>query len=327
MNQRQFNRLALEIAQAEHPQYRWWLQADRLAAEPLPPTEPEPGPQLEIDGASFNLASMCARAPHSGDLRGWIRERLISNLQIMAEYTFGDWSAEAANLRPLLKSLDFLLGTEQGRAAGERGVPVCVFPWLGPLCVACVLDRPTIMGHISQGHLDKWQVSPEQVFEQAQANLASQVEVLIRVDDVAGFKIALTEPAPYAATMAILPGFRQVLGRLLGPRYRIMLATENLLSAYASTSANYDPAHEDALARDLLDYFTSFGDPGKPLPYTGHLAVDLDAGTLRWEPNDAALDPDIERDAERLVRNIEREHRQPAKQGLPQPPTRRRYTQ
>lgn len=325
MDQRQFAKLVLEMAQAEHPQYQWRLQAGTLQVENLADGGDERS-NTKTTSASMNLASMHARAPHSGDLRGWISARLAANIRILVEYAFGDWATEAANIRPLLKPLDFLVNAERGRAAGERGAPACVFPWEGQLCVACVLDRPTTMAHINQEHLDKWQMSAEQVLEQAQANLAGQAALVIQVHDVPGFKIAHTEPDPYAATLAILPGFRQLLAKLLGPHYRILLATENLLSAYANTGAGYDPAHEEALARDLIEMVEAFGDRSKPLPYTGHLEVDSEAGTLRWEPNDAALDPDIQRDADQMLRNIERERRPRAERTPARPPSRRRYT-
>jgi len=319
MQRKQFDQLALEIARAEHPEYKWrlagdWLEAD--ASADAPGTD-----EVQVSGASLSLASLHAKAPHSGDVRGWLRERLSANFQTLEQAQFGDWATEAANIRPVIKHSNFLLAAERGRAENDRGMPACVFPWYGPLCVSCVIDRPTILVHITQEHLDTWQVSAEEVFTRAQANLHHEPPLMIAVHRLAGFTVAHVEPSPYTAAYAILPGFRQALAQMLGPRFRICLAVENLLAAYTPNGAAYNRAHEEELAQDLIEATRADGDPSKPLPFTGHIAVDIEAGTVAWRPHQSTTEQDQE--ADRIAQSLARFHTR----GSSAPHTRKNYTQ
>ena len=107
---------------------------------------------------------------------------------------------------------------------------------------------------------------------QIEGEVARNSESTIRANAVhrlAGFTVAHVEPSPYTAAYAILPGFRQALAQLLGPRFRICLAVENMLAAYTPNGAAYNLAHEEELAQDLIEMIRAEGDPSKPLPFTG----------------------------------------------------------
>lgn len=313
MQRKQFDQLALAIARAEHPQYKWRIAGDRLEVDAA-------AADAEVQGASLGLAGMHARAPHSGDVRGWITEYLSRLAQIMTERERGDWATESANIRPLVKPTSWLMHAVQAIGDKPGGMPACVSPWYGPLCISCVLDRPTTMVHITQKHLDIWQMSLEEVLARAQANLQHQPPLMIAVHRLAGFTVAHVEPSPYTAAYASLPGFRQGLAQLLGPRFRICLAVENMLAAYTPNGAAYNRAHEEELAQDLIEMTKAEGDPSKPLPFTGHIAVDIEAGTVAWRPHQPA---EQDQEAERSAQSLARFHTR----GSSAPRTRKNYTQ